>query len=210
MSKLLAPKTSLSSSKTAKKKTIQKVKKSLVNDNKSESAKRGLKTAYKYEVEFNIVITKSADYLADYHKKMSSELDAYGRHRTETIDRVIDFDSRSIFTTSMAQVAERIITSGSIIGHFPTKEINVSLDATTTELVLKLMGLVTDPPEDADDEEGTNQEVEDSIEAGKSLFKSIKKKTPRSTYKQRGRPRKGSERVPTADRPRSNRGKKGT
>jgi hypothetical protein len=147
------------------------------------------KEAFKYEVEFSVIITKSTDYLMDYDKRMRLDTDAYGRHRVESLDRVIDYDNRSIFLTAVAQVAERSVSSRSLVGQYPTREINVSVDATTTELILKLMGLVTDPPEDHNGEEVSTSKETDSEEA--QLQKKLKEGRALLSRKPRGRPRKG-------------------
>lgn len=125
----------------------------------------------------------------DYDKRMSLAVDAYGRHRVENLDRVIDYDNRSIFTTGVAQIAERSVLPGSLVGQYPTRELNISVDAATTELVLKLLGLVTDPPEDKDGEEdSTPEELNGEEEVLRTKLKEGREGLAR---KPRGRPRKG-------------------
>ena len=198
MSKLTEPRTSRSTSKPGsgdKRKTnslSKPSKKFILPANPSNNTERNFKDAYKYEVEFSVVITKTHDCILDYHKRMVVDPDAYGRHRVETVDRTIDYDNRSIFVSSLAQIAERTVTQGSVIGHYPTKEINISLDATTTELILKLMGLVTDPPEDQDGAPSTPEEPDKEDAELKTIRKKLKAGHKEFAHKQRGRPRKGS------------------
>jgi hypothetical protein len=157
------------------------------------TAKRNIRDAYRYEVEFNVIITKSTDLLMDYERRMTLPVDAYGRHRVETVDRVVDYDLQSIFTTALAQVAERTVTGNSLVGQYPTKEVNLSLDAATTALILQLMGLVSDPPEEPNDEAVKPQEAatEDDEEAAKSLVQKLKGNGPEvDARRKRGRPAK--------------------